>query len=407
MENFVDNGMSMVAIRASSFSDAERKIEILASGRKQTMTLSMVNPKKLDITYGIGFDPALFSVAPPASATSADPLAVDIPFTLSAAAEHKIVSFAVSEYAASINRAYPEKTIPVLCDSPPNAPQTPASAENPATRLPVLGFALPTSVTDDDLASAKITWTKKTGSTAASETRTFSLGSLAAKPAVTPYPDEQSTYRYFALDASNATEGYAYDFEIALIDSIGQQSALTKYASQAHSYALAYDGNGNTAGMPPATTGQAVETVVTLPGYNNLAKTGYAFISWNIKADGSGTRYYAGTTLVMSNADVTLYAQWSNSGTVVAFDVGNVGLSFTPSAAQVVEGGTLTLSCSNAALASGGTNWKWFADGSEIAGAKASTLTWPAGSIGEHIIGCAVDYNGETHSGSIKVTVTQ
>lgn len=44
---------------------------------------------------------------------------------------------------------------------------------------------------------------------------------------------------------------------------------------------------------------------------SGLAKTGYRFLGWNTKPDGSGTNYTAGTgTLSIINTNVTLYANW-------------------------------------------------------------------------------------------------
>ena len=54
-------------------------------------------------------------------------------------------------------------------------------------------------------------------------------------------------------------------------------------------------------------------------------RTGYVFANWNTQADGGGTSYAAGASLVMEEADdVTLYAQWTANTYTVRFD-GNVG----------------------------------------------------------------------------------
>ena len=45
---------------------------------------------------------------------------------------------------------------------------------------------------------------------------------------------------------------------------------------------------------------------------NVFTRQGYTFTGWNTAADGSGTSYAEGDSLIV-NADVTLYAQWKKN----------------------------------------------------------------------------------------------
>jgi hypothetical protein len=49
-------------------------------------------------------------------------------------------------------------------------------------------------------------------------------------------------------------------------------------------------------------------------GPANLEKTGCQFLCWNTKQDGSGTNYYAGDKIKFEKQNVTLYADWTITG---------------------------------------------------------------------------------------------
>ncbi|QSO51241.1 InlB B-repeat-containing protein [Alicyclobacillus curvatus] len=89
-------------------------------------------------------------------------------------------------------------------------------------------------------------------------------------------------------------------------------SNITLYAQwTVNTYSLSYDGNGSTSGSVPSGSNPAYNTTVTVAGNTgNLQKTGYTFAGWNTKADGSGTSYFAGSTLTTGTSNITLYAQW-------------------------------------------------------------------------------------------------
>ena len=67
-----------------------------------------------------------------------------------------------------------------------------------------------------------------------------------------------------------------------------------------------FKANGGTGTMNPQVMNKNTETALSA---NAFTRTGYAFSSWNTKADGSGTTY-AGGASVSLDSDITLYAQW-------------------------------------------------------------------------------------------------
>jgi len=73
---------------------------------------------------------------------------------------------------------------------------------------------------------------------------------------------------------------------------------------------VAYDGNSQTSGTPPADQAKTLGVNLTLSSNTgNLAQASNNFSGWNTQADGNGTDYAAGGTYT-NDADITLYAKW-------------------------------------------------------------------------------------------------
>ena len=82
---------------------------------------------------------------------------------------------------------------------------------------------------------------------------------------------------------------------------------LTLYARwTAGAYTISYNANGGS--NAPANQSKSRDNSINLSS-SKPTRTGYTFVSWNTKFDGSGTTYKAGASY-NSNADLTLYAQW-------------------------------------------------------------------------------------------------
>ncbi len=73
-------------------------------------------------------------------------------------------------------------------------------------------------------------------------------------------------------------------------------------------YTVTYSGNGNTGGSIPvdSTNYQEGAAVTVLGNTGNLQRDGYAFASWCVNANGTGSSYTQGQTFTMGTADVTL-----------------------------------------------------------------------------------------------------
>lgn len=84
-------------------------------------------------------------------------------------------------------------------------------------------------------------------------------------------------------------------------------AALTLYAQWYAPYTVTYNANGGTGG--PTTQTKVYNSNLTLTT-SKPTRSGYAFVKWNTKSDGTGTSYNSGATY-SSNANLTLYAIWA------------------------------------------------------------------------------------------------
>ena len=87
---------------------------------------------------------------------------------------------------------------------------------------------------------------------------------------------------------------------------------LTLYAEWAVEYTVTYNGNGSDGGTVPVDSGtyNTGEAVTVAANSGTLTLTGSTFLGWNTAANGSGITYPVGSSFVMGEANVTLYALW-------------------------------------------------------------------------------------------------
>jgi hypothetical protein len=122
--------------------------------------------------------------------------------------------------------------------------------------------------------------------------------------------------------------------------------------------------NGGTGSDTPL-SGSA-GTSITLPGITGLTEAGYTLTSWNTAANGTGTTYVLGQSLLLTEP-LTLYAQWTASATPITISFvanggsgslselsGAGGTSVTlPGASSIVRPGFSLMSWNSAANGSG------------------------------------------------------
>ena len=81
-------------------------------------------------------------------------------------------------------------------------------------------------------------------------------------------------------------------------------------------YTISYNANGGS--NAPGNQSKIENKSISLSS-SKPTRTGYTFVNWNTKKDGSGTTYKAGASY-NSNADLTLYAQWRINKVYIKLD---------------------------------------------------------------------------------------
>ena len=114
----------------------------------------------------------------------------------------------------------------------------------------------------------------------------------------------------FTSGITGLSAGTTYHYRAYATNSVGTSYGADQTFTTLDTYAISYDGNGATAGTPPA--GQVkVEGVDIALAANSggLEKPPFVFAGWNTAPDGSGTHYAEGATYAV-DAALTLHAKW-------------------------------------------------------------------------------------------------
>ena len=115
-------------------------------------------------------------------------------------------------------------------------------------------------------------------------------------------------------------------------------------------YTVKYNGNGGDGTLNDVSAESGKEVTVLS---NVFTRQGYTFTGWNTAADGSGTSYAEGDSLIV-NADVTLYAQWKQNAAAAGTSSTKASSAKTSSSSpktgdQEMEAYLLLLVCAAAA----------------------------------------------------------
>jgi uncharacterized repeat protein (TIGR02543 family) len=161
---------------------------------------------------------------------------------------------------------------------------------------------------------------------------------------------------------------------------------MTLYAKWAPTYMVAYDGNGNTGGTVPTDGNRYLPgaTITVLGNYGGLVKTGYAFAGWNTLPGGNGTTHAANDTFPMGSANMTLYAKWAPTYSVIYDGNGSTGGTVPIDGNGYLPGATATVLANNGSLARTGyvlAGWNTLADGTGTTYTKFQTFTMGSSNV--------------------------
>lgn len=98
---------------------------------------------------------------------------------------------------------------------------------------------------------------------------------------------------------------------------------ITLYAKWIDAYAITYNSNYSTGGISPMDNTYYESGVQgkVLDNNGSLVKMFFDFKGWNTKANGTGTDYFVGSDIILTTADIALYAKWvANTNFTIIYD---------------------------------------------------------------------------------------
>lgn len=163
-----------------------------------------------------------------------------------------------------------------------------------------------------ELIKHSVTFDPNGGTLTGEATQSVEDGDKATKPS-----DPTRTGYKFAGWYTSASGGDAFDFDAAVT---GDKTAYAHWTPI--TYSITFDGNGSDGGsMSTQSMTYDVEKALTTNAY---VKSGYSFAGWNTSADGSGTSYADGQSVVNLTATdgdtIELFAQWTADPQSVRYD---------------------------------------------------------------------------------------
>jgi hypothetical protein len=411
VQTFVNNGLTIVSMLNFT---ARGDATVVPSGEETIVTIELLNPRSVLISGTVSWeDDSLFDSSPALSVVGPTELSLSV--TPSLLAERKNLDLTIVLTAPELNRTYDPETITIRCNTPPGSVGDSLDAALDQNGYAFAAFRLPSGATDDDLSRVEIAYARADG-TGSGQTVTLSVDdpSLLQEKRTPTGTDilgaDDPLDRYYG--PAGISSGDDYIFTVVLIDTEGLRSESTSITSSAATYAVTYHGNGNTGGSPPVDTQTYRQTKsVTVLGPGSLVCAGRFFTGWNTLADGKGTSYAPGSTLVMGSSNVDLYAQWGDLAQVqVTFSTPSyrtvvftyLGIQVT--SLSVISSGTpLVLSYADSPSTVGG--WAWYMNGVLQVG-TAGTYSLDISASGRNIVSCTAMSGGVQYAGSIVVTST-
>jgi len=166
------------------------------------------------------------------------------------------------------------------------------------------------SVGDNQSSSSRVSSSSRTssssdGSSSSNPVGSSSSGTLSSSGVSSSTVSSSSSLRFSSSSVASSSS-------LVSSSSSNPSSSSVVSSSSVTTYTITYDANSGTGA--PATQTKNYGVSLTLSS-TKPTKTSYTFTIWNTKPDGSGDDYFAGGSYT-KNADITLYAQWAQTGTI-------------------------------------------------------------------------------------------
>ena len=121
---------------------------------------------------------------------------------------------------------------------------------------------------------------------------------------------------YTFIGWNTKSDGTATTYGLAENFTVGAENVVLFAQWKINQYTIRFNSNGGSALTLDAMT-QDYASMIKLPVAS--MRTGYSFLIWNNKADGSGTSYEPGSKLQITT-DITLFAQWKINQYTISFN---------------------------------------------------------------------------------------
>ena len=205
---------------------------------------------------------------------------------------------------------------------------------------------------------------KANGAGVGDETQVHGAGVKTALKAANTFTRSGYIFCGWNSKADGTGNTYAAGAEVTWL------SDVTLYAIWKAERTITYKGNGASSGDVVQKHGAGEK--IKLYG-SSYKRTGYVFVNWNTKADGSGNTYVGGQEVAW-NDNVTLYAQWKPARTITYKANGGTGADVV----QTHGAGVKTALNANTFTKSGYVfcGWNSKADGTGNTYAAGAEVTW-------------------------------
>lgn len=131
-----------------------------------------------------------------------------------------------------------------------------------------------------------------------------------------------------------------------------------------------FSANGGTGTVTPISA--PADTSITLPSAAGITDIGYTFSGWNTEADGTGSTFAAGTSIILTTS-VSFYAVWTPNQYTVSFNPD--GGTVSPASAVFTVGGSPVSLPTPAESGETFSGWFTSASAGSLVGQAGATLT--------------------------------